>query len=212
MSDWYLIAGLGNPGKKYEMTRHNIGFRCADALADRYGLKFSGKTERKSVAADGFILGKKVILAKPQTYMNVSGESLRALVDFYKIEIPRLMVVADDLDIPLGTLRLRKSGSAGGQNGVKSIIQHLGTQDFSRLRYGVGRPPGRQDPASYVLEPFRKGDDEILVMETIDRAIKAIETWLVDGIDLAMTRHNGTGEEKQKPKKAPIVKEETPEA
>src|SRR5689334_3353381 len=119
MTDWYFIVGLGNPGKEYESTRHNVGFRVVDELARRYGLAF-GKKERKAVAATGVILGKKIILAKPQTYMNLSGEAVRALVDFYKVDMPNILIVSDDLDIPLGTVRMRKSGSAGGQNGIKS--------------------------------------------------------------------------------------------
>lgn len=190
MTDFYLIIGLGNPGKEYADTRHNVGFRVVDELARRYGLAF-GKKERKAAAASGVILGKKVILAKPQTYMNLSGEAVRALVDFYKIEVPRLLIVSDDLDIPLGTLRLRQSGSAGGQGGLKSIIQHLGTTDFNRLRFGIGRPPGRMEAKDYVLQTF-KGDDTILVAQVVDRAASAVETWLTDGIELAMTGYNGS--------------------
>jgi peptidyl-tRNA hydrolase, PTH1 family len=194
MSERYLIVGLGNPGSKFEKTRHNIGFWVVDELARRYGLSF-GKTERKAQSADGVIRQKRVLLAKPQTYMNASGEAVRSLVDFYKIDLPNLIVVHDDLDIPLGTLRIRKSGSAGGQNGIKSIIQHVGTQDFARVRVGIGRPPGRMDPAAYVLEPF-KGDDEITARLMMERAANAVETWLTDSLDLAMTRHNGNLDEK----------------
>lgn len=200
MTDWYLIAGLGNPGKEFEGTRHNVGFRVADELARRYGLTF-GKKERKAVAASGVIRGQKVILAKPQTFMNLSGEAVRSLMDFYKVEIPRILVISDDLDIPLGTVRLRKSGGAGGQNGMKSVIQHLGTQEFSRLRFGIGRPPGKMQPKDYVLGAF-KDDDAILASQVVDRAAEAVETWLVDGIELAMTRHNGNIDE-PKPDKKP---------
>ncbi|MDX1994227.1 MAG: aminoacyl-tRNA hydrolase [bacterium] len=195
MSERYLIVGLGNPGSKFEKTRHNIGFWVVDELARRYALSF-GKTECKAQSADGVIRQKRVLLAKPQTYMNLSGEAVRALIDFYKIDLPNLIVIHDDLDIPLGTLRIRKSGSAGGQNGVKSIIQHVGTQDFARVRVGIGRPPGRMDPAAYVLEPF-KGDDEITARLMMERAANAVETWLTDGLDLAMTRHNGNLDEKK---------------
>lgn len=189
MTDWYLIVGLGNPGKDYMDTRHNVGFRVVDELVRRYGLAF-GKTERKAQTASGVIHGKKVILAKPQTYMNLSGEAVHSLLDFYKVEVAHILVVADDLDIPLGTVRLRKAGGAGGQNGMKSVIQHLGTQEFSRLRFGIGRPPGKMQARDYVLSSF-KGDDAILATQVIDRAADAVETWLVDGIELAMTRHNG---------------------
>ncbi len=189
MTDWYLIVGLGNPGKEYEQTRHNVGFHVVDELARRYSLTF-GKKERKAVAASGVIRGKKVILAKPQTFMNLSGEAVRALVDFYKVELPRILIVSDDLDIPLGTVRMRQTGSAGGQNGMKSVIQHLGTQDFNRLRFGIGRPPGKMQAKDYVLGVFQK-DDAILAAQVVDRAADAVETWLVEGIELAMTRHNG---------------------
>ena len=189
MTDWHLIIGLGNPGKEYENTRHNVGFRVVDELARRYSLTF-GKKERKAVAATGNIHGKKVILARPQTYMNLSGEAVRSLADFYKVELPRILVISDDLDIPLGTVRLRKSGGAGGQGGMKNIIHHLGTQDFNRLRFGIGRPPGKMQVKDYVLGTFH-GDDAILASQVIDRAADAVETWLRDGIELAMTRHNG---------------------
>jgi peptidyl-tRNA hydrolase, PTH1 family len=200
MTDWYLIVGLGNPGKEFEPTRHNVGFRVVDELARRYGLAF-GKKERKALSATGVILGKKVVLTKPQTYMNLSGEAVRSLVDFYKVDLPRILIVSDDLDIPLGTVRLRKSGSAGGQNGMKSVIQHLGTQDFNRLRFGIGRPPGKMQGKDYVLGVF-KGDDAILAAQVLDRAADAVETWLVNGIELAMTRHNGSVDE-PKPEKKP---------
>ncbi len=198
MTDWYLIVGLGNPGKEYENTRHNVGFRVVDELARRSALTF-GKKERKAVVASGVMLGKKIILAKPQTYMNLSGEAVRALVDFYKVELPNILVVSDDIDIPLGTVRLRKSGGAGGQGGMKSIIQHLGTQDFNRLRFGVSRPPGKMAAKDYVLGAF-KGDEAILAAQVVDRAADAVETWLRDGIELAMTRHNGNIDE---PKPSP---------
>jgi len=208
MTDWYLIVGLGNPGKDYEDTRHNVGFRVMDELARRYELTF-GKTERKAQVASGTIKNKKVILAKPQTYMNLSGEAVRSLVDFYKVEVTNILIVADDLDIPLGTVRLRQSGSAGGQNGIKSVIQHLGTQDFNRLRFGIGRPPGKMQAKDHVLSAF-KGDDAILASQVIDRASDAVETWLTDGIELAMTRHNGDIDQpKATPKPATREKRKT---
>ncbi len=189
MTDWNLIVGLGNPGAKYENTRHNIGYRAVEAYARKYGLSFD-RQEHKALVAGGTILGRRVLLAKPLTFMNLSGESVQPLMRFYKIEPPNLLVVCDDLDTPLGTLRLRPTGSSGGQNGLKSIIERLGTPNVNRLRLGISRPPGRMNPADYVLMPFR-GDDEILVMETIDRAIKAVDTWLTEGTELAMSRHNG---------------------
>lgn len=193
MTERYLIVGLGNPGKQYENTRHNVGFWTVDELARRWNMSF-GKTERKAQVADGVIRERRVLLAKPQTYMNLSGEAVRSLADFYKIEIARIFVISDDLDLPLGTLRLRKSGSHGGQNGIRSVLQHLGTQEVSRARIGIGRPPGRMDAAAYVLRPF-EGDDAITVRIVVDRAADAVETWLTDGIELAMTRHNGSVDE-----------------
>jgi PTH1 family peptidyl-tRNA hydrolase len=207
MTDWHLIVGLGNPGSEYEQTRHNVGFRVLDELAHRYNLAF-GKKERKAVVATGVIRDRKVVLAKPQTYMNLSGEAVRALVDFYKVDVSRILIAADDLDIPLGTVRLRKAGGAGGQNGVKSVIQHLGTQEFNRLRFGIGRPPGKMQAKHYVLGVF-KGDDAILAAEVIDRAANAVETWLTEGIELAMTRHNG-GIDEPKPAKKPKQEEKPP--
>ncbi|MDX2076891.1 MAG: aminoacyl-tRNA hydrolase [bacterium] len=190
MTERFLIVGLGNIGKEYANTRHNIGFWVADELARRYDMTF-GKKERKAVCADGTIKDQRVIIAKPQTYMNLSGEAVRSLVDFYKIPLHQIIVIHDDLDLTLGTLRIRANGSAGGQNGVKSIIQHLGTQEFARVRCGIGRPPGRLDPAVYVLQPFT-GDDAITATILRDHAANAVETWLRDGLELAMTRHNGT--------------------
>ncbi|MEO8610510.1 MAG: aminoacyl-tRNA hydrolase [Chloroflexota bacterium] len=201
MTDWYFIVGLGNPGKEYETTRHNVGFRVVNELARRYGLTF-GKKERKAIAATGVIHDKKIILAKPQTYMNLSGEAVRSLVDFYKVDLPHILIVCDDLDIPLGTVRMRKSGSAGGQNGIKSVIQHLGTQEFSRLRFGIGRPPGKMQAKDYVLSGFL-GDDAILATQVVDRAADAVETWLKEGIEIAMTRHNGDIDDPKPVKKSP---------
>lgn len=192
-ADRYLIVGLGNPGRDYEKTRHNIGFRCVDAIATAHQFIFA-KKQAKALIADGMIADRKVLLAKPQTYMNLSGESVRGLMDFYKIPLANILVISDDLDIPLGTLRIRAKGGAGGQNGLKSIIQHLGTPDFARLRFGIGRPPGRMEPAAYVLQDFDKAD-AILLIETLDRVVRSIDTWLCFGVELMMTRHNGTAEE-----------------
>jgi PTH1 family peptidyl-tRNA hydrolase len=167
-----------------------------------------GKIEQRGLVASGTILGRRVILAKPQTFMNLSGDSVAPLARFYKIEPDRILVAHDDLDLPLGTLRLRQSGSSGGQNGLKHILQRLGTQDIPRVRIGIGRPPGRMDPMDYVLTPF-KGDDEILAAEVLDRAVAAIETWLTDGIELAMSRHNGPAQKPEKQKPVPEPLEDT---
>src|SRR5258707_9186864 len=150
MTDRYLIVGLGNPGREYEKTRHNIGWRCVDAIAAALGLTFA-KKQSKAIVADGIIADRKVLLAKPQTYMNLSGEAVRGLVDFYKIPIENLLVISDDMDIPLGTLRIRESGGAGGRKGLKSIIEHFGTQEFAPKRVGISGSTGRMNPRAHVL-------------------------------------------------------------
>lgn len=193
MTDRYLIVGLGNPGREYEKTRHNIGWHVVDAIAAAHGMTFV-KKQAKALVADGVIADKKVLLAKPQTYMNLSGEAVQGLLAFYKIPVSNLLVISDDLDIPPGTIRIRAKGGAGGQKGLKSIIDHLGTQAFARMRLGIGRPPGRMDPAAYVLQDFDKSES-ILIIETVDRAVKAVDTWLRFSIELMMTRHNGTADE-----------------
>jgi len=201
MSEIYLIVGLGNPGKQYENTRHNVGWRVLDRLAAKHGITI-GKTEHKAQTGAGTILGKKVILAKPLTYMNLSGDAVQPLAHFYKITSDQILVIADDLDLPLGTLRIRKMGSSGGQNGLKHILQRMGNQVINRVRFGIGRPPGRMSAADYVLAPF-KGDDDILATEVADRAVLAVETWLTDGVEVAMNRYNGTGEPKPKAESKP---------
>jgi peptidyl-tRNA hydrolase, PTH1 family len=185
----YVIAGLGNPGRQYEKNRHNIGFMAVDLLAKRHALKFD-KMMNRGLVALGEINGAKVALIKPQTFMNASGESVVPLLKFYKSPPGHLLVLYDELDIPSGQIRMRKSGSAGGHNGMKSIIQRLSSQDFPRGRLGIGRPPGRMDPAAYVLQDFDRG--ELPSVEALlDKAVRGAEIWLKDGIDLAMNRVNG---------------------
>jgi len=185
----YLIVGLGNPGRRYEKTRHNVGWWVIDELAQRYQIAVN-KKERKSFTGDGMILNKRVILAKPQTYMNLSGEAVRALLDFYNIPVDNFIVVHDDLDTPLGVLKLRKQGGHGGQNGIRNIIMHLGTKDFARVRFGIGRPPGKMQAKDYVLQKFF-GDDIILAQQVIEKASDSVEGWLKEGIEKAMSTHNG---------------------
>ena len=189
----YMIVGLGNPGKKYAYTRHNAGFMCIDALASAYQIPVNTK-KNQALIGEGVIEGRRVLLVKQQTYMNLSGEAVRPIADFYQIPPERILVIHDDLDTPLGTLRIRQQGGAGGNNGIRSIINHLGTQEFPRIRFGIGRPPGRMDPAAFVLLPFIK-EELILVEETRDRVLKAVRLWLTEGIDTAMNRHNGTAEQ-----------------
>jgi PTH1 family peptidyl-tRNA hydrolase len=188
-----VIAGLGNPGKEYARTRHNVGFNVVDRLAEMHGLKFT-KMMNRALIAPGEINGSKVILVKPQTFMNDSGSSVGPILKYYKIEPIGLMVVYDDLDLPVAQLRLRKIGGSGGHNGMKSLIAHVGTENFPRLRVGIGRPPGRMDPVDYVLVPFAKSDLE-LMDGTYSRAIEAIERWLKEDIERVMNSVNGTTSE-----------------
>lgn len=184
----YLLVGLGNPGARYARNRHNIGFRCLQRLAGRHGLEFA-RRQKNARVAQGTVLGQPVLLALPQTYMNESGRSVGPLVQFYKVPLDHLLVVYDDLDLPLGVLRLRPDGGSGGHRGMQSVIQHLGTNAFPRLRLGIGRPPGGKDPADYVLEDFRP-EEEPIVDEMLDRAVAAIECWLTEGLEKAMSLYN----------------------
>ncbi len=194
MSDRYLIVGLGNPGPEYDQTRHNVGFRCVDALVQAHGFAFDQKKKSKARTAGGTIAGKRVLIAKPQTYMNLSGTSVQGLAAFYQIPPKNIIVILDDLDLPLGTLRIRSRGGSAGHKGLTDIIQRLGTQDFPRIRFGIGRPSGRLDPAAYVLRRFDQ-DELPIINPAVDRAVKAVEVWLTEGIDIAMNRYNGSAEE-----------------
>ena len=189
MSEKHLIVGLGNPGREYRYHRHNIGFRVADRLAERHGLAFS-RQQNGAFVASGSIAGRGVILAKPQKFMNLSGGPVAALAKFYRIPPERLLVIYDDLDLPVGVIRLRPMGGSGGHKGVQHIIERLGTQGFARLRVGIGRPPGRMAPADYVLQDF-SADQLPLIDEALERAAEAVETWLSEGIERAMSRFNG---------------------
>lgn len=183
----YLIVGLGNPGTKYRENRHNVGFMAVDRLAEAKGIRM-GRVQHRALFGKGEIAGHPVILAKPQTFMNNSGDSIGLLARFYKIPPARVLVVYDELDLPLGSLRLRQKGGSGGHNGMRSVIQHL-SNDFPRLRLGIGRPPGRMEPAAYVLRDF--GKDELpVVNELLNDAAAAIESFVQVGVDLAMTQHN----------------------
>lgn len=184
-----LVAGLGNPGRKYQKNRHNVGFMAVERLAEAHGISL-GRVEQRTVVGGGHIADRSVILAKPQTYMNKCGDAIGPLANYYKIDPGDVLVIYDDLDLPLGTLRLREQGGAGGHNGMKSIIQHLGN-GFPRLRLGIDRPPGRMPPAAYVLQDF--GDQEWpIVKQVLDRAVDAVEVFLRDGVELAMSRFNGS--------------------
>ena len=179
---------MGNPGPEYAANRHNVGFHCVEHLAVAHGLAFN-KRQKRALVALGAIGEWRVILAQPQTFMNESGCAVVPLAHFYRVPLERLLVVYDDLDLPLGTVRLRPEGGSGGHKGIRSVIEHLGSQNFGRLRIGIGRPPGRMDPAAYVLQDF-SAEEEPLLEETLERAVAAIETWLREGIKVAMDRYN----------------------
>lgn len=185
----YLIVGLGNPGKQYENTRHNVGFDAVDLLVDEYRVPSSGK-QHKAMYGKGVIAGQKVILAKPLTYMNLSGESVRALVDYYKINPEEeLIVIYDDISLEPGKIRIRKKGSAGGHNGIKNIIAQLGTQNFQRIKVGVGEKPKGWDLADYVLGHFSKAE-RAQMEDGYDRATEAVRLILAGEIDAAMNQYN----------------------
>ena len=184
----YIIAGLGNPGKQYEHTRHNVGFDTLDKLAEKYHISIDNQ-KHKAVCGSGYIEGQKVILVKPQTYMNLSGESLREIIDFYKLDpAEELIVIYDDISLDPGQLRIRVKGSAGGHNGIKSIISHLGSA-FMRVKMGVGEKPAHYALADYVLRHFQKADRE-LVEDAMDRAVEAIAMMVQGDCVGAMNHYN----------------------
>jgi len=185
----FLVAGLGNPGRKYEHNRHNVGFMLLNRLSNKLGESF-GQVQSKALVAKTTYLGERVILVKPQTYMNSSGSAMSSLVRFYQVPLENILVAYDDVDLPLGTLRLRPSGGSAGQKGMESIITRLGTEDFPRLRIGTGRPPGRMEAANYVLQDFPP-DEYDLLNETLDRAVDAVLTFLQHGLERAMNSFNG---------------------
>ncbi|HEV8193870.1 MAG TPA: aminoacyl-tRNA hydrolase [Ktedonobacterales bacterium] len=186
-----LIVGLGNPGPRYANTRHNVGFDTVDEFATRHGWSFETRRHRSQIAT-GVHGAEKVWLAKPQTYMNDSGVAVSELVRFYKIEpATDLLVVCDDLDLPLGKVRLRARGAAGGQHGLESTIRQLGTTTFARLKIGIGRPiHGRDENVDFLLSPPH-GDERVTLDAAIDRAADAIEIWLTEGTESAMNQFNG---------------------
>jgi len=186
----YLLIGLGNPGREYRDTRHNIGFMLIDRLAVRLDAR-GMKVQAKAIVTNAIYLERKLILAKPQTYMNLSGHSAQGLLNFYKIPVENMLVAHDDLDLPFGTIRIRPKGGPGGQKGMASTIEQLGTNGFPRLRLGIGRPPGRMDPAAYVLQNFSKDEFKAL-SEIIDRAADAALEFVVNGVNMAMNKYNGS--------------------
>ena len=190
MDTFYIIVGLGNPGKQYDGTRHNIGFDVIDSLIDRYHISGPARFGQ-ALTGKGVIAGRKVILVKPLTYMNRSGEAVQNIVNFYKTDpSTHLLVISDDIDLDEGVIRMRKKGSAGGHNGLKDIIRCLGTDGFSRLRVGVGdRSDRRADLAGHVLGHFSAQDRKVMD-EAVDRAAQAVACYIVEGPDIAMNRFN----------------------
>jgi PTH1 family peptidyl-tRNA hydrolase len=184
----YLIVGFGNPGRQYKCNRHNVGFMLVDNLAKRLGTTFS-RMESRALVTKTTYLDKRLILAKPQTYMNLSGQAVASLVKFYKIPLENLMIAYDDVDLPLGTIRLRPMGGSAGQKGMRSTIERLGTEEFPRIRLGIDRPPGAMQAANYVLQDFSKDEIEI-VNHVIDRATDATLVFVTEGLDVAMNKYN----------------------
>jgi PTH1 family peptidyl-tRNA hydrolase len=188
--DTFLLIGLGNPGREYRDSRHNVGFMLIDRLIIRLNAR-GMKVQSKAIVTTATYEERKLILAKPQTYMNLSGQSAQGLLNFYKLPMENMLVAHDDLDIPFGTIRIRPKGGPGGQGGMASTIEQLGTKDFPRLRIGIGRPPGRMDPAAYVLQNFSRDEMKVL-SEIVDRAADAALTFVMDGLNKAMNKYNGS--------------------
>ncbi len=193
MATLKMIVGLGNPGPNYRANRHNIGFQCVERFAARFHIDAS-KMQMKAMTADGWVQqeGKRqrVLLVKPLTFMNASGDAVGALAHYYQVEPAEIIVIHDDIDLAQGKLRLRLGGSSGGQNGIKSMINRLGTDAFARVKVGLGRPPGRMDAAAYVLQDFSK-EEEAIFDPLRDKVCDALACWLFDGIEVAMNHFNG---------------------
>ena len=200
----YIIVGLGNPGKQYENTRHNMGFLAVDLLAEKYNIEVN-KLKFKALVGEGRIAGQKVLLVKPQTYMNLSGESVRQAIDYYKIEPEELIVIYDDIDIPTGTFRIRKKGSPGTHNGMRNIFQHIQTNDFPRIRVGIGSGK-KEDLINYVTGGIRK-DEKSLLDEALIKSAEAAACIIEKGIDKAMNEYNVRPKKEKKEKTA--IGEET---
>lgn len=186
----FLITGLGNPGREYRTNRHNVGFMVVDRLAGRLGVAFT-RVESRALVTKATYQNNRLILAKPQTYMNVSGVAVSTLARFYKVELTHILVAYDDVDLPFGVLRLRPGGGSAGQKGMGSIIERLGGDQFPRLRVGIGRPPGRMEAAAYVLQDFGK-DEAAELPGILERAVDAILIYISQGLNQAMNQYNGS--------------------
>ena len=193
MTTLKCVIGLGNPGPQYQANRHNIGFQCVELFARRHRIALT-KMQQRAMTGDGWVeqggQRQRVLLVKPLTYMNASGQAVAALMRFYKLELEDLIVVHDDIDLAQGKLRLRQGGSSGGQNGIKSMIEVLGSPEFARAKVGVGRPPGRMDPAAFVLQNFTSAEEEIFA-PLREKVSDALLCWLFEGLEVAMNRFNG---------------------
>ena len=185
----YVVVGLGNPGKQYENTRHNVGFNVIDILAKEYGISVS-KIKHKALIGEGRVGSEKVLLVKPQTYMNLSGETLIDIYNYYKVDMENIIVIYDDIDLDVGKIRIRKKGSGGTHNGMRSIIKCLGANDFPRVRVGVSKPKPGQVLADFVLSRFRKEESDDVELG-LEKAAKAVDVMIRDNIDLAMNKYNG---------------------
>lgn len=184
----YLIVGLGNPGDKYTFTRHNAGFLAIDYISQKHNIEIK-KLKHKAMIGEGIISGKKVVLAKPQTFMNLSGESIRELVSWYKVEQKNIIVIYDDVSMPVGSLRIREKGSAGGHNGIKSIILNLNSDEFPRFKLGINEKPSEYNLADYVLGKFTSTEQKVM-FDTFEKVNLAVEEFITNGIQSAMNKYN----------------------
>ena len=189
----FLLVGLGNPGQKYARTRHNVGFDVVDRLGERWGIAVT-RSSSQSLVGDGLVKNERAVLMKPQAYVNRSGGPVRAAMDFYKVPIENVIVVHDELEVPFGRVRVKRSGGHGGHNGIRDLNQHLGT-DYPRVRVGTGRPPEGWDPSDFVLARWRDEEGQE-VLRMIERAADAMESVITEGVDAAMNRFNGESPEK----------------
>lgn len=185
----YVVVGLGNPGKQYDKTRHNVGFDVIDILAKEYGISVT-KIKHKALIGEGRIGSEKVLLVKPQTYMNLSGETLIDIYKYYKVDLSNIIVIYDDIDLDVGKIRIRKKGSGGTHNGMRSIVKCLGSTEFSRVRVGVSKPMPGQDLADFVLSRFRK-EESIDLENGLEKAYRAVDCIIRENIDISMNKYNG---------------------
>jgi PTH1 family peptidyl-tRNA hydrolase len=192
MIENFLIIGLGNPGREYRQTRHNVGFMLVDRLAAKLNTRFT-RMQSRALVGSAIFGERKIILAKPQTFMNLSGQSVQGLVHFYKIPLTNLLIAHDDLDLPIGTIRIRPDGGSAGQKGMSSILERLGTDVFPRLRMGIGRPPGQMQAPDYVLQEFSNSDLSI-ISEMLNHAVEAVLIFATEGLEAAMNKYNGNVE------------------